>query len=1080
MPDPISDKQNVFPGRAGWSLDATGAAASREILVQEADGEKRYIKVTVRSTSSDRLRDLMAKVDRENAGLIELSKAYDIGGAIKSLKLTKNADNEEVISTKSKDNRIQEHRITDLTRQLASLSTHRPEYRQYKLIVGIYKRLYSPEPEQAKPLPSPPSPRPSPLPSPRPLSKALDQSSSIELELDRVVPGHPPAPSPSSKKLMLSMTRLDDSSEEEDEDRPLLPKGSSSSELVQRRPVARKQQPTPAPKPIPSSVPRKKYDSTGKTGMVVFGKENPNIEAIEPVSDEANIFRSQISPEAERRPGWIKQKLTGDLFLPAVNLNKERLETQLINFEALYKPSFNIPGEHNSFQRMALKTSDQILIDTYAIGNPKQKDVPADKQKWIVCFHANKMGYEESLPSLNLIATHTGANILTGNYRGVGQSQGMPRNDQDLIEDGRTMVRMLLDSGVPPKNIVLEGLSAGGGVATALVAENPGMHLVNDRSFTSYTAAAGRISRFLGALAKFVTWLASYRLPSHHHYKRIENATGHVIALSNKVDDVVGEGARFPEGLNLTEATSPEDIHKESGKGKPLRVHIDLKMRPDESRERVIPMSNMTYLGLEAHISPLIDQISDPRKGDFIINRIQPEYPTYVAAIQTALDLPRVPVPRQVRDQINRTHLNTLKFKLNEAKNNYQQKTQAKEEFVAKIDISSYSRQELIAYLAESTGEKLPLSTYLINAVNRRYKALLDKALAAATEANARRNAHLDYLNRILFQSNADSAMLTAELRRALNLGNGPLPDYVIRAVNRRYAEELSATSKGVEAVVLKQQQMAMLPKLLMPGSGDLAPALREGLNLDTSTPLPSFLTNFIEEQRMERALKGTDDPDEIQIHLERFLTTARLPQQTAEEQWVDLQEFWKDFQRRLGEVEGPIGQIKRDLNRSRYFQNNVMIFNNEEDTNTPKVNEICDQFADILSKPVSEQLLYLNTQSRIAGITKHLVAELGQRFDVSNEKDQFKFVYNLNVAPEELSATTLLVFAITEKGTREPILGYIPVKLTTHIKLPKDFDPHNNQYDLSKMEQQVESTIAPVMRDPDQVKRWLNNAFPL
>ena len=66
----------------------------------------------------------------------------------------------------------------------------------------------------------------------------------------------------------------------------------------------------------------------------------------------------------------------------------------------------------------------------------------------------------------------------------------MPESFQDLVTDGIAQVQRVLDLGANPKNITLDGLSLGGGVADLLVAYHfhqlgKQVYLWNDRSFAT-------------------------------------------------------------------------------------------------------------------------------------------------------------------------------------------------------------------------------------------------------------------------------------------------------------------------------------------------------------------------------------------------------------------------------------------------------------------------------------------------------------------------------------------------------------------------------------------------------------------
>lgn len=133
-------------------------------------------------------------------------------------------------------------------------------------------------------------------------------------------------------------------------------------------------------------------------------------------------------------------------------------------------------------------TYDGAELDTIEIKQCKKDSL------YIIKFNGNGTLYEDVLEYFLDDAYRLKANVIGFNYRGVGNSIGSPKSITHLVTDGIAIVQRILDRGVLPKFIILDGLSLGGGIAT-LVAKHfhdqgSKVNLFNDRSFSSISSAA--------------------------------------------------------------------------------------------------------------------------------------------------------------------------------------------------------------------------------------------------------------------------------------------------------------------------------------------------------------------------------------------------------------------------------------------------------------------------------------------------------------------------------------------------------------------------------------------------------------
>lgn len=251
-------------------------------------------------------------------------------------------------------------------------------------------------------------------------------------------------------------------------------------------------------------------------------------------------------------PGWLHEQVLPRALLRAVRYKEEDREEMLKREKAAARneqreihktlkenrEGFERTYHHSHpdclFRRMTIRTVDHISLDTFAIVSRQQALLPAHQQRWILFLNPGDEAYENQIQFLSQILDDTGANIYTGNYRGVGASCGRPTCSHNLVLDGEAMVQHLLQSGVLPHHILVHGASLGGGVATEVVAMHSGMHLCNDRSFTRFTDAAHELAP-LGFKEFTVKRVASMRweLDTVNH---LENITGHIMVISSDLD----------------------------------------------------------------------------------------------------------------------------------------------------------------------------------------------------------------------------------------------------------------------------------------------------------------------------------------------------------------------------------------------------------------------------------------------------------------------------------------------------------------------------------------------------------------
>ncbi len=143
--------------------------------------------------------------------------------------------------------------------------------------------------------------------------------------------------------------------------------------------------------------------------------------------------------------------------------------------------------------RGVINTHDQAVLDTISISPASVSSKPANNQHYIIRFFGNNLSYMENLNQLKIDAIRLDCTLIGFDYRGVNNSKKLPERFVDLVVDGCAQVQRLLDQGISPNKIVLDGYSLGGMVAviTAAIFHDKGMpvNIWCDRTIASLSLA---------------------------------------------------------------------------------------------------------------------------------------------------------------------------------------------------------------------------------------------------------------------------------------------------------------------------------------------------------------------------------------------------------------------------------------------------------------------------------------------------------------------------------------------------------------------------------------------------------------
>ncbi len=114
-------------------------------------------------------------------------------------------------------------------------------------------------------------------------------------------------------------------------------------------------------------------------------------------------------------------------------------------------------------------------LDAVTIIPNHQKAVPTEQQKWLILALPNFVSHQDKRIHTFLInfARYTGLCIGITNYRGARKEPRFrPQKFNDLVDDVDELTKYLCNYGVRPKNMVMQGLSLGGAVATSVAARH--------------------------------------------------------------------------------------------------------------------------------------------------------------------------------------------------------------------------------------------------------------------------------------------------------------------------------------------------------------------------------------------------------------------------------------------------------------------------------------------------------------------------------------------------------------------------------------------------------------------------------
>jgi fermentation-respiration switch protein FrsA (DUF1100 family) len=194
-----------------------------------------------------------------------------------------------------------------------------------------------------------------------------------------------------------------------------------------------------------------------------------------------------------------------------------------------------------SVRRAEFPTEDGLTLVSWIIPAPDESSGP-----WLLICHGNAGNLSEfGRPAHYAGLRQLGLNLLAFDYRGYGESEGVP-NEKGLYHDAQAAYRYLReDLGVPADRIVVFGHSLGSAVAIDLVSRVSAGGLIVEGAFTSAIERGQELYPFIP-----VRWIAASRYSS---IEKISKVTIPKLFLHARGDEVIP----LAHGRRLYEAAPP-------------------------------------------------------------------------------------------------------------------------------------------------------------------------------------------------------------------------------------------------------------------------------------------------------------------------------------------------------------------------------------------------------------------------------------------------------------------------------------------------------------------------------------------
>lgn len=183
----------------------------------------------------------------------------------------------------------------------------------------------------------------------------------------------------------------------------------------------------------------------------------------------------------------IKKRVRANLASPGSKLRQFAMPMIVpsLNMEKPSEPPANL-GIHKVNVKVNLNKKE-VLLNTYQYEPEALKSLAVANKKYVVHFNGNAQFAADRIGEAVQESKNLNSVAIAFDYPGIGTDEAKAKKTKDLVKAGIAQVESLIKAGAKPENIVLDGNSLGGAVATLVAAElhrkGQPVHLINGRSF---------------------------------------------------------------------------------------------------------------------------------------------------------------------------------------------------------------------------------------------------------------------------------------------------------------------------------------------------------------------------------------------------------------------------------------------------------------------------------------------------------------------------------------------------------------------------------------------------------------------
>lgn len=252
------------------------------------------------------------------------------------------------------------------------------------------------------------------------------------------------------------------------------------------------------------------------------------------------------------------QRIVGKFLIPSQMISKKYKLENANDKQKLLK-LFNAT-------EVSIQAQDKIKLNGVLYKKPFSLRDFFCSRKIIVHFGGNGECHENFDPQYIKKAHKLGCDVLSFNYRGVGESEGRP-TPKGLVYDGTAAINYAINCGYKTSNVYVHGHSLGGAIAIKSAesfSEKEGIHLIADRPFSSLKAVINshKIFWLFKKIICFLITITGWNLNVVEDWKKIK---GRKVLIVDSDDEVIPLGGSLYKAVY--NETSKEQIFATFGFG---------------------------------------------------------------------------------------------------------------------------------------------------------------------------------------------------------------------------------------------------------------------------------------------------------------------------------------------------------------------------------------------------------------------------------------------------------------------------------------------------------------------------------